>query len=464
MVLVIDMNHCRTEADKPQDKRALLKQWLDSGEARLEPLAFPQRELWEASPVPVSDVANHICCLIDLGGPVTAQECEAALQQVVDRQEALRTSFLPGRERPLQMIRRKSRANFGYMELSPAQRRDEAVEELAKEVFAEPFELVKGPLYRVKVFRRGMDDKVLVLAIHHAIADGWSLGVFVQDLCFAYVQGLLSSRQEVRPLPLGYSAWGAQERAFWQPSELNRRAIFWKSKLAGHRRLWNCKEGTELESCVPERLVSCIPRDLADGAREMARHAGVTLFSSLLTAFQIALHQWTGEDDVLVGTPVANRGSQAVRETMGYCSGVVPIRGRIDRGRSFSESLRAVHRNNLDCFENSMPFVELALALGESPRQGHNPIFEIRFALQNHPVPDVAVHGLSARLKMRSTGTARFHIGCEITSIRNGFEVVWVYRSKLFSLAEIKELGYLFQTVLAQACASPESRIAAISK
>jgi non-ribosomal peptide synthetase component F len=228
------------------------------------------------------------------------------------------------------------------------------------------------------------------------------------------------------------------------------------------RRLWNALEGPETASGAPYRWISHFPADLANAARELARSTGATLFSSLLAAFQVALSQWTGEQDVLVGTPVANRTRQAVRETMGYCAGIVPLRGQVDQDRTFSASLQAVHRATVDSFANAMPFAELASALEDAPAPGHNPVFEVRFALQNHPIPDVALHGLSARLRMRSTGTARFHIGCEITVVDEGLEVVWLFRPQLFPLAEIKSLAYLFQTVLARTCCSPESRIAAL--
>jgi non-ribosomal peptide synthetase component F len=210
-------------------------------------------------------------------------------------------------------------------------------------------------------------------------------------------------------------------------------------------------------------LVSHFPADLGDAARELARITGTTLFSTLLAAFQIALCRWTGEKDVLVGAPVANRTKQVARETMGYFAGIVPLRGQVDADRPFSDSLRAVHQATVDSFANAMPFAELAPALGDLPAPGHNPVFEVRFALQNHPVPDIALHGLSAQLRMRSTGTARFHLGCEITVIENGLEIVWLFRVNLFRLAEIENLSYLFQAVLADACRSPESRIATLT-
>ncbi len=426
------------------DKRALLQQRLRDGEINLQPLTFPQRELWEASPVPPADVANHICCLIEVCGAITPRDCEAALQRVVQRQEALRISFLPGKDRPVQVIREDVPASFRSRRLSPA----ESVEELEQEIFSAPFDLVRGPLYRAELLSRGAEDHVFVFAIHHAIADGWTLGVFVQDLVAAYLHEVRGAREPLPAVPLSYTVWGAAERAFWQPAELEQRAAFWKKKLARTARLWSGLEGPETASGAPLRILSYFSAELADAARDLARHNGATLFSTLLTAFQIALSQWTGAHDIVVGVPVANRGKQAVRETMGYFSGVVPLRAAVERDRPFAESLREVHRNTLEAFANAMPFAELVQALGDSLRPGHNPVFEVRFALQNHPIPDVALPGLSARLRMRSPGTARFLLACEITEEGERLEVAWFFRPQLFPREEIENLGRMFEWVL----------------
>ncbi len=444
------------------DKRARLKQWLESGEARLEPLTFPQRELWEAAPLPVTDVSNHICAIIRARGALTAEGAEAALQKVVERQEVFRLSFLPGKDQPMQMVRSTGKPMFTLRDLPATQREPEAIDELAQEVFRKPFDLLRGPLYRVEMFRRGAEDHVLIFAIHHAIADGWTLGVFFQDLVAAYIDGMRGVRNGHRPVPLSYSQWGAAERAFWQPAELERRAAFWKSSLAGTRPLWSSPAEPEAASGERERWVSLVPADLGRAVRELARQNGATLFSTLLASFQIALSKWAGADDILVGTPVANRRTQSVRETMGYFAGVVPLRGRIELERKFSDTLRAVHQATVDSFANAMPFAELVRALGEPASPGRNPIFQVRFALQNHPAPDAAVPALSLQLRIRSTGTARFDLGCEINEDGDGLEVAWLFRRDLFRIADIRKLGELYQAVLASVCRSPESRTAAL--
>src|SRR5258707_12267733 len=191
------------------DKRAALKEWLASGKVVLQPLTFPQRELWEASPVPVADVANEICCLIHARGVLTAEACEAAVRRVVERQDVLRLSFLPGKERPVQMIRRTAEISLQYRALPNGLADEEAVEEAAREIFSKPFDLLRGPLYRAEVLRLSSDRHVIVLAIHHAIADGWTLGVFTEDLCSAYLLRIIRPPYRLAERPPTYKPWVA---------------------------------------------------------------------------------------------------------------------------------------------------------------------------------------------------------------------------------------------------------------
>ena len=318
----------------PANQRVRLKQWLESGEAQLHPLAFPQRELWETSPVPVEDDANHICCIIEVQGLLTEADCRAAIQRVVDRQEVLRLSILPGKERPLQMIRKNFGINFDFREVATAEARPGAIEESAAEIFREPFDLVQGPLYRVVNLCRAPNEHVLVFAIHHAIADGWSLGVLVEDLFAAYIGEMVGSSRALPPVRQTYTAWDTIERASWRPPELEQRVDFWKTSLADTRRVWS----VPITPGPPERWLSQISANLTNETRELARRTGVTLFNALLGAFQIAFCEWSGYQDLTVGTPVANRSKQNSRETMGYYAGhrtvARPARSHLRGGRS----------------------------------------------------------------------------------------------------------------------------------
>jgi hypothetical protein len=441
-----------------QDPRALFKSWLDSGEARLQPITLPQRELWENSPVPVGDPANHICGVIEIKGPITPEQCEAALQRVIERQEVLRITFLPGKERPLQMIRASGTAVLGVSELQAG----EDLEEKMQETYRQPFDLLQGPLYRLQMIRRGHNDHVLAFAFHHAIGDGWSLGIFVQDLCTAYIMTLTGLRKAVAvgvmglkstlpPVAQTYIEWAAAERAFWQPAEVAKRVDFWKSHLAGSSRIWSGPP-----ELVPlQRWATELPSDLVRSIKSLAVSHSTTIFSTLLAAFQITLWKWTGKTDILVGTPVANRNKEAVRDTMGYFAGVVPLRGQVDPAQTFSQHLRTTAESALDCFANAMPYAEIAASVGEDRSTGEHSIFDVRFALQNHPVPDVVLPRISTKLRMRSTGTARFDLACELTEVGSELEVVWLYKPNRFPASNIAELNALFLAGLTSACKSP---------
>lgn len=455
-----------------EDPRARLKRWIETGQAKLHPLTLPQRELWETSPVPPGDPANHVCSFFEVQGPITFEHCQAAVSRVVERQEAMRTSFLPGKDRPLQIVRSSGETVMRFRELSEAESRPEALEEIMLEGFLEPFNFMRGPLYRLDMLQRGEDDYVLAFTIHHAVSDGWTLGAFVDDLCTAYVLELQDTgeidlgkigdklggiRQSLPKLRTTHTQWGAAERALWTPAAVGEHASFWKERLAGSRRLLDAAASGGDKTGRLEKWITELPADLSAAARNLARATGTTLFNTLLGAFQIALHQWTGVDDITVGTPVANRRDAGVKETMGYFAGVVPLRGFVDPGRSFSDHVKEVQEQTMDAFAHAIPFAELAALLGESSSPDRHAIFDTRFALQNHPVPDVELPGIATRLRTRSTGTVRFDLGCELTEDDDNFEVVWLFRPSVVPREELEDLDRIYREVLAKVCASPDS-------
>jgi hypothetical protein len=451
------------------DARARFKQLLTSREARLQPLTFPQRELWESSPVEVGDSANNICSFFEIKGPITRQLIDDAVRRVIARQEVMRSSFLPAKGGHVQIIRASSEPALTYRELSSAETRPEALNEIMVESFRKPFDMVQGPLYRMEMMKKGTDDHIVAVTLHHAVGDGWSLGAFVEDLCAGYIaalreggrvlDGAVGLRDSVSPVPMSYSEWGAAERARWQPNEIEHHAEYWKQRLTNSRQLWS-SGGSPSGAIKPgplDRFVSELPPDLAKAARELARKTGSTLFSTLLAAFQLTLFRWTGIDDILVGTPVANRSKAAVRETMGYFSSVVPLRGQVDCKQTFADHVKQVHEDSMDAFAHVMPFVELAKALNEPASPSQHAVFDTRFALQNHPIPDIVLPGISTKLRNYSTGTARFDLGCELTEDGDTYEVVWLFRPSVIPSADIPSLNKMFREVLTCVCRQPDS-------
>jgi hypothetical protein len=357
-------------------------------------------------------------------------------------------------------------------ELSGTEKNPEALEEVLSETYRKPFDMMQGPLHRVDMLRRDTNDHILAFSIHHSVADGWSLGVFVQDLCTAYVMGLstlkkavasgvMGLRSSLPPVPQTYTEWAAADRAQWSPEVIAPHADYWKTKLAGARMIWPADAARAQEPL--QRWATEIPAELTAAVRELARRSGATLFSTLLSMFQIALSKWSGQEDIVVGTPVANRARAAARETMGYFAGVVPLRGQVDPAMPFRDHLKATHEMAMDGFGHAIPFAEIAAAVGEPRAKGLHSIFDVRFALQNHPTPDVVLPRISTKLRMRSTGTARFDLGCEITEIGTELEVVWLFKQSIFSKETIAAMNTLFQTVVTRCCRDSGGRVSGLT-
>jgi len=439
-----------------ESARARLKEWLASGQARLLPLTFPQRELWETASVPPADPSNNICSLLDIRGPLTPELCREALGMVVARQEAMRTTILPGKERPVQLVRASAEPVLSVIELAAGSSSEEAVIAALQSVFASPFDLVAGPLYRLAMVRRGPDHYALGLAIHHSIADGWTVTSFVEDFltaCIAVWQRsgkdmtrLQGLRNELASLPMTYGQWGAAERARWNADSLARASSRWSHRLRGAGLFFAASHPVASERL--EKWVTHLPAELGEGVRALARRTGTTPFGVLAAAFRTALHRWKGAKDVVLGTPVAGRGKSAVRETMGYFSDVVPLRCLIDPSKSFEESVKQVHEQALEDFAEAMPFAELVSAVEANSPRGRHAVYDVRFAVQNHPFPDIVVPGISTSLRTLSSGTSRFDLACELTEDGKKFEVIWLHRPSVVDRPSVEALDRHFRDVL----------------
>jgi hypothetical protein len=268
---------------------------------------------------------------------------------------------------------------------------------------------------------------------------------------FAQIRGI----KEGLPAPdLTYAGWASAEKARWQPDEIAREAMYWRERLTGSGLLFqNVRKDSPLEPLCKQ--VTSLSPARVDAARALAKQAGATLFSILLTAFQLTLFRWKGVTDVVLGVPHANRSKIQTRDTMGYFAGVVPLRLKLTFEQPFEQTLVENHATQVEDFAHAMPFAELAKAIVPPDSQFRHQIFDVRFALQNHPIPDIELPGISTRLRTISTGTSRFDLACELTEDANGLEVVWLYRQPSVSAEDILHLDRWLDRILEEAGRNP---------
>jgi hypothetical protein len=373
----------------------------------------------------------------------------------------LRVSILPGKRGPLQLIRKRRAAALQFQLDDPGPG-PEAMTARIEELIKTPFDLVTGPLYRVEIVRRSPNEHTMVLVIHHAIADGWTLGAFMSDLWTAYAMLVLGVPGGLEPVAQSYAEWGDAERAFWQADVVRARQPFWIDRMAGAARMFSAPEIALAEAGKRRRWSAEIPGELVGSVRKLANRLGATLFSTVLTAFQLVLTRNTGKEDILVGSPVAQRSKRAVWGTMGSFAGIVPLRGRVNPEWTFAEQLDRTLQMSVDSFAQALPFGELVKCLGEEVQPGKNPIFDVRFALQNHPMPEIATPELQVDYRTHSTGTSRFDLACELTEIGPIIEAVWLFREDMFSSSDMERMHRQFTTVLSMACDDSEASVATL--
>ena len=395
--------------------------------------------------------------LIEVRGLLTPQDCEAAMQRVVERQEVLPPVLSAGQGRAAADDPEGRQANAALPRSPGVATQPRGDRRTGDGDFQRALRSRAGPaLPRGSAPARGRRPRARLRdsSCHRRWLDAGRVRAGLVRGLHAGCEGRARRRSRRCRSPTPRGALPSAHSGSRGTRDA-RRVLEIQSR--GAPRLWSPPDRTGDRH--PARCNAGLARSrrLGRAARELARRSGATLFSTLLAAFQIALSHWTGADDIVVGTPVANRSKQAVRETMGYLRGhrAAARPGRSRRVRS-PPALRAVHQPTVDSFANAMPFAELVARPRRAPAPGHNPVFEVRFALQNHPVPDVALPGLSLEAADALDWHRPFRSRLRNHRGRRGLEVVWLFRPNLFPHAEIQNLGRLYLAVLASVCRSPE--------
>ncbi len=409
------------------------------------PLSFAQQRLWFLDQLQPGSAAYNMPGAAFLEGPLAPAALAASLTALVARHEALRTRFAERDGRPVQIIDPPQPVELSMVEAS-----EEEAYTLVQREAARPFDLGRGPLLRAGLVRLDPERHLLWLVLHHIVADGWSLGVLIGDLAALYA-GL-----SLPELPVQYADYAIWQRE--QPADLD----WWKERLAG------APETLELPADRPRPAVrtqrgfqvrTSLPPDLADGLRDLCRQRGATLFLGLLAAFETLLLRYTGQEDLLVGSAVANRNRPEVEGLIGLFANTLVLRGDLAGDPSFAEALDRAREGTLSAFAHQDVSIEkLVEELHPGRELGQNPLFQVVIVLQNAPIR-LELPGLTLRRVEVETGTAKFDLTLELTESAEGLTAVWELSSDLFEPATGRRMAAHFESLVRSAVAAPDQRL-----
>ncbi|HEX3529757.1 MAG TPA: non-ribosomal peptide synthase/polyketide synthase, partial [Thermoanaerobaculia bacterium] len=431
------------------------------------PLSFAQQRLWFLDRLQPDSPFYNLPSAVLLRGRLRPAVLAASFGEIVRRHEALRTRFPDAGGVPVQRVEPPCLLALPLVDLGalPEAARGAAVHALAAAEARRPFRLSDPRLVRTVLLRLGPGEHVLLLTMHHIISDGWSIGVLLREMAALYAAVDRGEPSPLPELPVQYPDFAWWQRRWLQGETLARLLAYWRGHLAG------APATIELPYDRPHpavqsfrgaiRLGALSPRLAAD-LQALGRRSGATLFMTLLSAFGALLHRYSGNDDLVVGTPTANRNRREVEGLIGFFVNTLALRLRCAAGESsFRELLGRTALSVLDAqAHQDLPFEKLVEELRPLRDLSRSPLFQVMLILQNAPVPALELPGLSLAPLEMATGTSRFELTLSVgESGGGGWTITAEHNTDLFDAATIDRLLAHLGTLLAGAAERPETRI-----
>ena len=444
------------EAARTEGERAIPRRTGD-GPA---PLSFSQQRLWFLDRLTPGTPAYNISAAVRLRGELRPEILRRALNEVARRHEVLRARFADPAGQPTQIIAPELDLHLPVADLRSLPDFDGATHALAREETRRPFDLTRGPLLRALLLRRAADDHVVLFTLHHIVSDGWSMGVLTREVAVlyrAFAAGLPSPLPE---LPLQFTDYAAWQRQWLQGEVLEAELSYWRGKLAGAPAVLELptdRPRPSLQSFWGASRDRMMGGGLPAALGALTRGGEATLFMVLLAAFEALLGRYSRQDDVLVGSPIANRNRPGLESLIGFFANTLVLRCRLDGDPTFQQLLDRARETTLGAYEHQdLPFERLVDDLGLERSLSHSPLFQVVLSLQNAPEADAGpTGGLGVSTLPMESSTAKFDLLLGVGELGDRLATTIEYRTDLFDAATVDRLLGHLETLLAAVAADP---------
>ena len=428
------------------------------------PLSFAQQRLWFLDRLLPNKAAYNIPTVWRLRGQLDALALERSLNELVARHETLRTRFALSEDAPVQVIGPPSAVALPITDLSamPQAEREARARQITDTEACQPFDLEAGPLLRAQLLRLAAEEHLLLLNVHHIVSDGWSMGVLWRELSSGYTAFVSGHAPDLPRLPIQYADYAVWQREWLQGEVLEGQLAYWKEKLAdlSTLELPTDRPRPPVPSYQGAHLAFDLPAPLTQALKELSRREGATLFMTLLAAFQVLLHRYSGQDDIAVGTPIAGRGRTELEGLIGFFVNTLVLRSDLAGNPAFTELLARVRENALGAYTHQdLPFEKLVEELSPSRDMSRNPLFQVMFVLQNAPDAALALKGVQASRLPLAGHSAKFDLTLSMRETAAGLHASWEYSTDLFDASTVERMAQHFKTLLEGIVADADQRI-----
>ncbi|HEX7239841.1 MAG TPA: condensation domain-containing protein, partial [Longimicrobiaceae bacterium] len=432
------------------------------------PLSFAQQRLWLIDRLEPGSTAYIIPAPLRLRGRMDTRAMARALTEVARRQESLRTVFAAEGDEPVQVVLPPAPVPLPLADLRglPHEARDPELRRLVAEETRRPFHLERGPLFRVFLARVEEEEWALLLSMHHAVSDGWSLAVLVRELSALYEAFARGEPSPLPELPVQYADFAVWQRERLSGEALEAQLGWWRERLAGAPPVLDLP--TDRPRSAPPGVEAgthrfLLSEETAAGVRALARAEGATPFMALLAAWQLLLGRYAGSEDVGVGTSVAGRGRKELEGLIGFFVNTLVLRVDLSGDPAVRELLGRVRETALGAFAHQdVPFERLVEELQPERSLLHSPLFQVMFSLNNLEGPGKRLGSLEVGAIQANLEAAKFDLGLGLVDADGRLDGSVTYRRALFDASTAERMAGHFARVLAQMAAAPDARISTL--
>jgi amino acid adenylation domain-containing protein len=418
------------------------------------PLSFAQQRLWFLHQLEPTSAVYNMSGSARLLGRLDPAALMQSLSEIVRRHESLRTRFVQGEQEPVQVIEDPKPVQLPVIDLGTltAERRKTEVRRLSLVEAERPFDLEHDLLFRVALLRLDRQEHLLLFTMHHIVSDGWSMGVLNREVATLYEAFSDGRQSPLAELEVQYADYAIWQREWLQGEVLERQSAYWRKQLA------DTPPALELPTDRPRPAVRSyrgaleavrLSPELTEALKELSRREGATLFMTLLAAFQVLLRRYSGQEDVVVGTPIANRTRSETEQLIGFFVNTLALRTDLSGDPSFRAVLGRVRAVTLGAYAHQeLPFEKLVEEVQPTRDLSRSPLFQVMLVLQNTPQEKLELEGLSLHVEEVENRTAKFELTLLLGETSQGLAGSIEYNTDLFAAESVRRVAGHFQTLL----------------
>jgi NRPS condensation-like uncharacterized protein len=429
------------------------------------PLSYGQQRLWFLHQLDPDSTAYNGSDLVQLQGVLNVAALEQSINEIVRRHEILRTCFTVVEGQSIQKIIPDLRIPLPIVDLQdlPEIEREQEVIRLETERTQQPFDLTHAPLLRLLLLRLDTEKHILLVTIHHIISDAWSAEVLIRELSTLYEAFSNGQFSPLPELPVQYADYAVWQQQWLQGEKLDHQLNYWKKQLENAKTILELptdKPRTQLQTSLGKKHSFTFSSKLSKKLKSLSQQEGVTLFMTLLAAFNTLLYHYTQQEDMLVGSPIANRNRSELEGLIGFFVNTLVLRTNLAHNPTFQELLQRVKETALGAYAHQdLPFEKLVAELQPERNLNHSPLFQVWFVFQNTPKFNFALKGLNLSLLESDNITVRHDLKLELSETPESLQGCFEYKTNLFNATTIARMAVLLETLLTTVVEKPDIQL-----